>query len=138
MARSSLPLPLRSFIQEHIHSINELETLLFLFEKRPAFWRIGDVSRQLRTSEESTARVIEGLLTKGFLVEETEAGGARRFAFRPAIAETSDLVRDLAEAFKIYRIRIIETIFAQPDEPLRAFVDAFKLRKDDPKGDGDG
>ena len=42
------------------------------------------------------------------------------------------LVADLEKIYKTRRVSVISFIYSKPTDPLRAFSDAFKLRKDEP------
>jgi hypothetical protein len=43
-------------------------------------------------------------------------------------------IAGLAQAYTDRRVSVITLIFSKPVDKLRSFTDAFKLRRDDPRG----
>ena len=89
-----------------------------------------EVSRTLCTSLESaTARLQE--LHRAKLLAATDSTESPKYRFN-ADSPDKALVTDLEKVYKARRVSVISFIYSKPTDPLRAFSDAFKLRKDEP------
>ena len=120
----------RRFIVDHIQSVESLEILLLLFGGRAKEFSALDVSRTLCTSLESAAGQLQQL-HKATLLVPTEAPNPPTYRFNPGSPE-AQVVADLEKIYKTRRVSVISFIYSKPTDPLRAFSDAFKLRKDEP------
>jgi hypothetical protein len=128
-AEEPLPENVRRFIVERINSVESLEVLLLLFAQPAVELSVAEVSRKLCTSIESAvARLRELQLAKLLVEAGTEP---RKYRFNPAAPEFA-LVGDLEKTYKQRRVSVISFIYTKPSDPLRAFLDAFRLRKDEP------
>jgi hypothetical protein len=56
------------------------------------------------------------------------------YHFAPATSELEAGVVAVAQAYLTRRVAVIEMIYARPSDNLRAFSDAFRLRKEPPSG----
>jgi hypothetical protein len=131
---SDLPDDVRTLLQEHIESYEQLETLLLLRRERYEEWTTEGLAARLRVRAELVEAALAGLKAGG-LVEATGAA-PMRFAYRPASsgldAAASRLEREYAER----PILIIQLMSANAIERLRTaalhtFADAFVLKKKD-------
>lgn len=120
---NELPAPLRDFIARHIASVEELEVLLLLQEDDTRSWTADEINARLRSQEASIAKWLEALVTLGLA-----HGMDGHYRFAPEKEELARHVRELAEAYRERRIKVIEFIFAKPNENLLNFVRAFDLR----------
>src|SRR5688572_26691650 len=75
-------------IQQHIHSVEQLEVLLLLRDRRDRAWTAAEVSRELRTISSSAAQRLSDLVRRGFLKE----GPAESHRYDPGSALLSDAV----------------------------------------------
>jgi hypothetical protein len=57
-----------------------------------------------------------------------EAGGA--FRYSPASSQLDRLVGQLAQLYRERPMAVTKAIFANPNDKLQTFADAFKLKKD--------
>ena len=128
-AEESIPENVRRFIIEHISSVESLEILLLLSTGTIREYTAEEVSQILRTSLESaTARLRELYKTK--LLARVETAHSLKYRFDPA-APGANVVADLEKVYKTRRVSVISFIYSNPTDPLRAFSDAFRLRKDE-------
>ncbi len=128
-AEEPIPETVRRFIIEHINSVESLEVLLLLSSGTIREYTAEEVSQVLRTSLESaTARLRE--LRRSKLLAAVENAGSLKYRFDPA-APGAKVVADLEKVYKTRRVSVISFIYANPTDPLRAFSDAFRLRKDE-------
>jgi hypothetical protein len=125
VAEQDFPDELKRFVAAHLDTVDQLEVLLLL-QRRPAeVWTPERVSAELRTSPMSAAMRLARLCATG-LCEEAE-GGVR---LRPADAGIERAIQLVAAAYRERRVSLIALIYARPPEGVRAFADAFRLKKD--------
>jgi hypothetical protein len=139
---SPIPTAVRRLIQDCIGSAAQLEVLLLLWEQRHLDWNADEVSRELRSAPELAARSLADLHAAGLLTV-TAAGTAppaagkdapaeNRYRFDPVNAEDAATVEALHRAYRERRYSVLDVIYSRPaDGTLRAFSDAFRLRRDD-------
>jgi hypothetical protein len=101
-----LPRDVRRFLDEHIDSVEQLDSLLLLRQERGRTLSAEDVSRRLRGSPASVQARLETLASHG-LVEQTGDG----YAYTRAGADDA-LVAELAGCYRTRRPAVIEAIFA--------------------------
>lgn len=114
-----------AFVDRHIESLEHLEILLLLAAQDRS-WSALEIFQKIQSSQASVEQRLESLVTAGLLAKEAD----RKFRFSPKDEATRKLVKDLAEAYRTRRVRIIETIYAPKSDAVRNFADAFKFRKD--------
>lgn len=128
-AEDPIPENVRRFIVERIHSVDALEILLLMFAQPAQELGATEVSRRLYTSADSAASRLEELQTSKLLIKiGTEPPTYR---FNPASPEAA-VMPDLEKIYRQRRVSVISLIYSKPSDPLRAFSDAFRLRKDEP------
>jgi hypothetical protein len=120
-----IPDRVAQFIQAHISSVEQLETLLHLRSDPGRPWSSAEVGASLRTLPASIDMRLRDLQEHG-LVEPDGEG------WRIAAGVDVRVVDDLADCWKARRVAVIAMIFAEPgDDPARSFADAFRIRRDD-------
>jgi hypothetical protein len=128
-AEEPLPENVRRFIHDHIHSVELLEILLLLFGGNTGEAAPADVSRALYTSVESATTRLKELHQAKLLI--TSDAEPVKYRFNSASPDAA-VVGDLEKIYKSRRVSVISFIYSKPTDPLRAFSDAFRLRKDEP------
>ena len=68
-----------------------------------------------------------GTLTAAGLVLEVEPGSYR---YNPARGELAAVVDRLALAYAETRFAVVQTIMSAPNNQIRTFADAFRIKKD--------
>lgn len=106
-----------------------LEILLLLYGNPAEELGAAEVSRRLCTSIESAATRLVDLQQSKLLA--TIGADPVKYRFDSASTE-APLVVDLEKVYKERRVSVISFIYSKPSDPLRAFSDAFRLRKDEP------
>jgi hypothetical protein len=123
-ARSLSP-ALQDFIAHYVRSVEQVE-ILCLFSAEPGrIWMPGDVLRVIQSSEKSVTTALEYFRAIGLL--QKEPGDGYRFA--PEKPERTELVAELATAYRQRRLAVIESIHGRPSDAIKDFANAFKLRK---------
>ena len=121
-----LPSTVRQFLARYIRSVEQLEVLLLVQDQPNRSWSAGDVYSIIRSSEASIAARLQAFAKEGFLAQESDG----RYRFAPQNSDLRAAVEQTASAYKTWRIRVVEAIFAPPSDPVQSFADAFRLRKD--------
>lgn len=116
---------LQRFIARHIQSVEKLEILLLFFREPARSWPLSEILQQIQSSQSSVNQKIDSLIAEGFVTREK--ADTFKFQAKPAL-ETQ--VAALDAAYRQRRIKVIEAIFSKTTEELRAFSDAFKIRKE--------
>ena len=128
MTPSKLDEDLSRFITEHISSVEELEILLLL---RDRLLPIPEISRELRANPESVDNRIRRLTDRGLLVRQDADPPHFTLAKDPSLHGTA---QRLAQAYREKRFIVIDLIFSKPNNILRVFADAFKIKKEPSDG----
>jgi hypothetical protein len=135
----NLPDDVRQFLLDHIDSVERLEVLLLLHRK-PAAWTPLEIAEERRSSQLAATLHLDGLTHAGMVVAE---GGRYRIHGDTALAQLLDRVADV---YRERHVSVITFIYTKPEpadaahpvraDPLRAFVDSFRMKKG--KGEKDG
>jgi predicted transcriptional regulator len=113
------------FIRTYVGSVYTLELLLLLKRNPQKAWETGDLVRELRSSGTAVADALQRMIAAG-LVSEHPPG---RYAFTPASPKHEMLAAEIQKAYSNTPMSVVKAIIAAPDEKLRAFSDAFKLKE---------
>jgi hypothetical protein len=123
------------FVRTSVRSIWALEVLLLLRRKAPGGLTPDEIVSSLRASPMLIARIIDQLEAEG-LVGRDE-GDVIRFECRAP--ELTQLCDALDQASQDRPIALRDAIASSPNDKLRNFSDAFRLKGRDKPGDkGDG
>jgi hypothetical protein len=124
----SVPAELARFIEEHISSLEQLEVICLLRNTAPREWRADEVSRELGSSLMSIDSRLAHFATQRFIkVRHTERGPV--YQHGPDSEEVASLIEAAAKLYKERRLAVIDLVYGRPENDLRAFSDAFKLKK---------
>jgi len=113
------------FLARHINSVEELEVLLHARQSPGRSWSPADMARELYSHPTSIEQRFQRLLGAG-LLRESAAG---HFQYAPRSAELDQVVARLADTYRERRVAVVSLIASKPIENVRAFSDAFRLRK---------
>ena len=116
------------FIHKQIHSLEQLEILLFLASKNGAAATVLEIFSLLQSSQASIRERLQQLKAGG-LVAET---GGDEFRFEPKTVELKKLVEQLALNYGERRVKVIETIYAKKQDSMESFAEAFRFRRKEP------
>jgi hypothetical protein len=118
------------FIQEHIASVAQLEILLLLRTNPSQTWTPTAVARELRIEPTGAKDQLNALVASGLIKFDPP----ENYQFSTRSPELEAATVAVAQAYLIRRVTVIGLIFGKPSDKIRAFSDAFKLRKDPPLG----
>jgi hypothetical protein len=128
VAETALPPAVERFLDEHVASVGQLEVLLLLRGRPGAELTAADVARVLGIDDGFAAAELRQLATHGLLLEQ--AGSPPRFRFAPATPALGEAVAAVERAYATRRLSVVNRIVEKPNPTIRAFADAFRLRKD--------
>lgn len=130
--KTMIPGDVRKFLLQHIESVETINVLLLLYEHSGRAWTADEVGKELRTNEFSADMHLRALAQRAIV--RFEEGSPAKYQSEPANA---GIVASLARTFSERRVAVITLIYTRPDsdpdkepDPVQAFADAFKLRKD--------
>ncbi|MRG95553.1 hypothetical protein [Polyangium spumosum] len=123
-----IPTELARFITEHVSSLEQLEVMCLLRDTAPREWRADEVSRELGSSLMSIGNRLAHLASKHFIkVRHAERGPV--YQHGPASEEIAVLIDAAARLYKERRLAVIDLVYGRPESDIRAFADAFMLKK---------
>jgi hypothetical protein len=123
-----IPEDVRCLIIDSIDSVEQLQVLLLLLEQPKRVWLVPDITAELRSSDGSIEKRLSDLYGRRIL--RREPGDELRHTYLPFSPEIDPVIRRLAEVYRQRPNRVIDLIYSRPNEALRAFADAFKIKKD--------
>jgi hypothetical protein len=117
------------FLDGNIESIDQLEILRVLGEDPARNWSAESIASEIQAKVPDTVHHLAALQSRGLIVTDLQSQTtfARYGPRDPAIATVLD------ELLRLYRERpvsMIKLVYARAADPLRSFVDAFRLRKE--------
>ena len=120
-----IPDEAQELVARHIHSVAQLELLLYLRGVGDVVVTAGSVGRAQKLGTDMATDLLTDLAGRGFL-KETQDGFV--YGPKPTLARAVDV---LAAVYGTYRVTIINLIFSKPSEGVQSFADAFRVRRDD-------
>ncbi len=122
---NSLPEDVHRFLDQHIESVEQLEVLLLLWRTPERGWTSDEVATAVYSHPSSVVRRLAMLLGQG-LLREREPGC---YQYAPRTADLHDTVTRLDQVYRERRVAVITLIASKPIENVRAFSDAFRIRR---------
>lgn len=123
-----VPESVRQFVLSTIDSVELLRVLLLLFEAPSRRWSAADITRELRSSDSSIDKRLHDLYDRRVLSPEANRDAVHQYI--PYSGESHAAVEKLVDFHRHRPYRLIDLIYSKPNEALRAFADAFKIKKD--------
>jgi hypothetical protein len=120
-----LPEDVRQFLHQNIESVEQLEVLLLLWRMPERGWTPDEVATAVYSHPSSVVRRLAMLLGQG-LLREREPGC---FQYAPRTADLHSAVTHLDQMYRERRVAVITLIASKPVENVRAFSDAFRIRR---------
>jgi hypothetical protein len=128
MAASGFSDNLEQFVRANISSVEQVEVLLLAHRTAPRHWTAIAASRELRLDPVSVARRLTDFNDRGLL--SVRAGeDALEYWYEQSSAAPDRTLVELDRAYRERRTSLINLIFSPPADEVRAFADAFRLRK---------
>jgi hypothetical protein len=127
---SALPEDARQFLLRYIDSVEQLEVLLLLSGSPTTSWSPEAVAQALYSNPTSVAYRLAMLQRHG-LIQAAEPQSSYRY--QPENPALHEAVSQVAGLYKARRVAVITYIASQPMANVKAFSEAFRLRKKDPE-----
>lgn len=122
---SGLPDDVHRFLYQHITSVEQLEVLLLARRSPGRSWSAQDMARELYSHHSSIAQRFRSLLGAGLMRESAP----EHFQYAPRSRELDTTVARVDEMYRERRVAVISLIASKPIENVKAFSDAFRIRK---------
>jgi hypothetical protein len=122
---TGLPEDVHRFLHQNIDSVEQLEVLLLLWRSPQRGWTSDDVATAVYSHPSSVVRRLAMLLGQG-LLREQEPGC---YQYAPRTGDLHDTVTRLEHMYRERRVAVITLIASKPIENVRAFSDAFRIRR---------
>jgi hypothetical protein len=113
-----------AFVHTEIGSIGAVELLIFFKTHPNQGWGIEDLVLSLRSSSMAIAQAINRLHGAGFIREQSPGA----FKFEPRTSAHLEIADAIASLSAQKPMKLARAIAELPNEKLRNFSDAFKLR----------
>jgi Mn-dependent DtxR family transcriptional regulator len=124
MAKREFSNAFRTFVNNHISSVEQIEVLLLLLADPHQSLDIDGLSATLRSSPNSVGSRIRALEAAGLV---SENGRGYRYT---ASGATHEMVRLLQKEYAERRFSVIELVYSRSDA-ARTFADAFRFKDED-------
>jgi hypothetical protein len=108
--------------------VEQLEVLLLLHGTPQVGWTTDRIARELYSTPSSIKGRLGTLLKQDLVVA---AGDPAIYHYQPGTPALHTAVQRLAETYRDRRVAVVTLIASKPMENVRAFSDAFRLRKKD-------
>jgi hypothetical protein len=124
-----LPDEVRRFTERNIESIDQLEILRVLAETPEKEWDAVALAAAIQADAKEVGLHLAALHGRGLLVAEKRTDWVGRHG--PHTPELEAQVSRLLELYRERPVSMIKMVYAQAASPLRAFAEAFQLRKEE-------
>jgi hypothetical protein len=113
-----------AFIRTALKSVWDLELLLLLHRDTETAWTREKIVRDLRGSDGVVSVALQSLRAARLIGEVAP----NTYRYEPANDELRGLVNSISQIYADRPMAVIKAITEGPNDKLRAFSDAFKLR----------
>jgi hypothetical protein len=121
----SIPDDLLRFLEANVDSIEQLELLRIVGGSPGRQWGVDE----LATKAQAPLSAIAALEQRGFLQTQV-AGSLVTCTAAPLTLEREAMLSRLLQFYNERPVTLIKIVYASADKRLKAFSDAFRLRKD--------
>jgi hypothetical protein len=115
------------FLLEHIDSVPHLEALLLLWNSRPRHWSTEDMAKALFLTTDATRIILLDLARRHIIA--TGNADADSFWYQTGV-DRDELISAVDQAYRTELIRVTRIIHSKASPAVRAFAQAFRLKKD--------
>lgn len=116
------------FITDEIDTVPHLEALLLVWESAPAAWSADDIAARTYVRPEVAAKILSDLEGKAF-VQKT-AAQPQRYCYDAVRDRDAQLVPRVSAVYRRHLIPVAKMIHAKGSPSVRAFAEAFNVRKE--------
>ncbi len=124
---SKLSPELVAFINQHIHSIRQLEMLLLFHSDVQKGWSASSMAQAISGNLSATSQWIKAYVDEGLIEPIQSQNGIYR-----CCSKNSEMLTLLSKEYRSRPLKIIDVIMNKPTHKMMGFMEAFKLKKEDP------
>lgn len=117
------------FVRRNISSPEDLEILVRVMDAPERWWDVAGIAKALRLDPAMARRSLEHLASRNLLAIRVTSDV--RYQFQPGEPGLDAACAAFAEAFRTNPLALLRLASEQPWRGLRAFADAFRIRRDD-------
>jgi len=125
----AFPDDLKKFMDENIDSVEQLEILRLVGEDPGKEWDAASLAREVQTPLQTLAAHIAALQARG-LVRTAPRGAEQVCAYGPRTPELDVMLGRLLKTYRERPVTMIKMVYARAQSALKAFADAFRVRKE--------
>lgn len=125
---ADLPDDVQRFIAQHLQSVMQLEVLLRLRSSPDQVHSPMGLSRELGGSVDAAIACLRDLEATG-LAGRSDDPDELAYVYQPRDRSLASTVDQVADAYAKRKVAVVTEIFREPQDPLRSFSDAFRIRK---------
>lgn len=117
------------FLDANVDSIEQLEILRNLGEDPGKIWSADDLARVTQVEPSIMPAHLSALEGRGLVRTQTHEG---RLAcqYNLQTTQAAGMLTRLLQAYKEHPVTLIRIVYERADERLKAFAEAFRLRKE--------
>jgi hypothetical protein len=125
-----IPEDIKRFLDRNIETLEQLEILRILGEDRAQARDASALAEMVQTQPQIAAQHLAALDARGLLTLAVDGTG-QLARHGPKTPELEDMVNRLLQLYKERPVTLIKLVYARASDPLRAFADSFRLRKEE-------
>lgn len=129
MAPQALPEAVRTFLAEHIRTLDQFQLLLRLVQAPDRWWDADAAARELGMAHAVAGEALDHLAKQNLL--DIRITGDVRYRFRPGTETLRRAALETTEAFRQRPLDVLTVITGSGRHGIRDFADAFRIRRDD-------
>ncbi len=124
-----IPEDVARFLYDNVESIDQLEILRVLGEARDKEWDVDVLAVAVQAEPPAVRAHLAAMHARGLLAMTTQGAGhsCRHGARTP---ELEDMIGRLLRIYQERPVTMIKMVYERARDPLRAFADAFRIRKE--------
>jgi len=118
------------FLQDNIETIDQLEILRILGEDADKEWDCAVLAGEVQAGTQAVRAHVTEMSARGLLTR-IQRGSALACRYGAATPELEGKVNRLLHVYKERPVTMIKMVYQRAKDPLRAFADAFRIRRED-------
>jgi hypothetical protein len=126
---AEVPELVAQFLAAHIATVEQLDVLLLLVQTPDRWWDARTIGGALGLPEQVSRRTLDALASQNLLA--IRITGAVRYQYQPGRPGLDDAARLTADTCRTNHAGVLRLVTHSARRNLRAFADAFRIRRDD-------
>jgi hypothetical protein len=130
MHSHNLPVEIQDLIAA-LDSIDQLQILLMVLRSPSQVFHSEEIAQALRLTPEASQVAMDALQARRLIVRVQSSPGQQGYQYAPATITLHVAAEELAVLWETHSMVIIKLLYQRSDRALRAFANAFRLRRHD-------